>query len=82
MGTIVIDAELAAKLSEPGESLELRTAEGRLIGVFRPMREATPEDYARAQSLFTEEEIEAGRRSGPGRPLKDILADLQRRYGS
>ena len=34
-----------------------------------------------ARQQFTEEEIEAARKSGPGRPLADILADLRRKYG-
>lgn len=81
MSSVLVDASTAAKLSEPKTKVEVRTEDGKLIGVFTPRREATPEDYEWARKQFTEEEIEAARKSGPGRPLADILADLRRKYG-
>jgi hypothetical protein len=81
MSTVLVDAATAAKLSEPNARVEVRTEDGKLIGVFMPRREATPEDYEWARQQFTEEEIEKSRKSGPGRPLADILADLRQKYG-
>jgi len=82
MSTVLIDASTAAKLSAPQATVEVRTEDGKLVGVFTPRREATEADYEWALSQITEEEIEASRKSGPGRPLADILADLRSRYGS
>lgn len=54
---------------------------GNVLGYYRPRREATEEDYERAMKQFTKEEMEASLKSGPGRPLHEILADLRARYG-
>jgi hypothetical protein len=81
MSTVLVDAATAAKLSEPNSRVEVRTEDGKLIGVFSPRREATPEDYQWARQQVTVEEIEASRKSGPGRPLADIMADLRQKYG-
>lgn len=81
MSTVVIDAATAAKFEDQTEEVEVRTMDGRLVGLFTPIREGTPEEYAWAQSQITDEEIEESRKSGPGRPLADILADLRRKYG-
>lgn len=82
MSTVLVDATTAVKLSEANARVEVRTENGKLIGVFTPRREATPEDYAWAHQQFTEEEIEASRKSGPGRPLAEILADLRADWGA
>jgi hypothetical protein len=79
MSTVLIDASTAAKLSQPMTTVEVRTEDGRLVGVFTPRREATPEDYEWARQEFTREEIELARNSGPGRPLAEIMADLRKR---
>jgi hypothetical protein len=81
MGAIQIDAVTAARLCEPKTTVELRTEEGKLVGVFTPQREATEEDYAWAMENITKEAIEASLASGPGRPLREILDDLRRQYG-
>jgi hypothetical protein len=81
MSTVTVDAATAAALSRPQGKVEIRTSDGKLIGVFTPRREATPEDYKWARQQFTQEEIDAARKAGPGRPLADVLADLRRKYG-
>ena len=82
MSTVIVDSATAAKFEVQTGKVEVRTSDGRLVGLFTPLREGTPDDYAWARAQFTEEEIEEARKSGPGRPLADILADLRRRYGS
>lgn len=82
MSTVVVDSATAAKFEEQIGEVEVRTPDGRLVGLFTRIREGTPEDYAWARAQFTDEEIEEARRSGPGRPLADILADLRCKYGS
>jgi hypothetical protein len=81
MSTVTVDSATAAALSGPKGKVEIRTVDGKLIGVFTPRREATAEDYDWARQEFTQEEIDAARKAGPGRPLADILADLRRKYG-
>jgi hypothetical protein len=82
MTAITIPASIKPLFAQVSEPVSVTDEQGNVLGFYTPMRQVTKEDYARADSLFTTEEIEAGRRSGPGRPLKDILSDLQRRYGS
>ncbi len=79
MSTVLIDASTAAKLSEPKTTVEVRTEDGKLIGVFSPRREATEEDYEWAMREITTEEIEASLKSGPGRPFVEIIAELKQR---
>jgi hypothetical protein len=79
MSTVLIDAATAAKLTEPCTRVEVRTEDGKLVGLFTPQREATPEDYEWARQQFTPEEIEAARNSGPGRPLAEIMGELRQR---
>lgn len=80
MNPITIPASLVPSF---GGSEEARVCDesGKLLGYYTPLSEGTEADYAWALSQITEEEIEASRKSGPGRPLADILADLRRRYG-
>ena len=79
--SIVIDSALAAKFEGQSEETVVKTEDGRIVGLFTPVREGTAEDYAWAMAQVTEEEIQASLNSGPGRPLADILAELRRKYG-
>ena len=79
MSTVQIDFVTAARLSEPKTTVEVRTEDGKLVGVFMPRREATEEDYAWAMQNVTSEEIETSLKSGPGRPFAEIIADLKQR---
>lgn len=81
MSTVMIDAATAAKLSEPKTTVEVRTEDGKLVGVFTPRREATKEDYEWAMREITTEEIEKSLASGPGRPFREVIDELRRKYG-
>ena len=77
MSTVVIDAATAAKLQEQTSEAEIRTADGTLVGVFYPILEGTPEDYAWAKSQFTDEEIEAARQEPGGYTTDEVLRHLR-----
>jgi hypothetical protein len=81
MSTILIDLATAAKLSEPRTTVEVRTEDGTLVGVFTPQREATEEDYQWAMQQFTAEHMEASLNSGPFTPAAEVIANLRRQYG-
>lgn len=81
MSTVLIDAATAAKLSEPNATVEVRTEDGKLIGVFSPRREATEEDYEWAMEQVSAEQMEASLQSGPGRPFSEVISELRRKYG-
>jgi hypothetical protein len=82
MSTVLIDGATAEKLSEPKTTVEVRTEDGKLVGVFTPRREATEEDYEWAMQHFTAEQMRASLNSGPGRPFAEIIADLRSKLGS
>src|SRR5438045_2852927 len=81
MSTVQVDAATAAKLSEPKTTVEVRTEDGKLVGVFTPRREATDEDYEWAMKQFTPDKIEAAEKSGPCRPASEIIPELIRKFG-
>jgi hypothetical protein len=80
MSSITIPASLKPAFAGTGPA-RVCDEDGNILGYYTPRREATEEDYAWARKEFSAEEIEAARKSGPGRPLADILADLRERYG-
>ncbi len=77
MSTVLIDASTAARLSEPKTTVEVRTEDGKLVGVFTPRREATPEDYEWARQQFTAEEIERARSEPGGYTTAEVLEHLR-----
>ena len=81
MSTVMIDATTAAKLTEPKTTVEVRTEDGKLVGVFSPRREATDADYEWAMGQFTAEDAAASLASGPGRPFREVIEELRRKYG-
>lgn len=82
MSTVMIDASTAAKLIEPNTTVEVRTENGKLVGVFTPRREATDADYEWAMNQFTSEDAAASLASGPARPFREVIDELRRKYGT
>lgn len=69
------DPALIAELIRANKSVELHDPEGRVIGRF------TPETFGMlppgVRSPFSEKEMEERRKDQTGRPLADILRDLE-----
>ena len=76
MSHIVVDDELRAKLNGLNETVEFRDASGKAVGQFVPQDEYMRLLYAWAKTAFTDEDLDAARRSGPGKPLSEILKRL------
>ena len=77
MSVTINDPALLSQLAA-GEEVELKDPTGRVLGVFIPQGEGEPPPGVK--SPFSDEELEARRkRSQTGRPLADILRDLQAR---
>lgn len=72
---LIVDAEIEAQLEESPELLEICNQSGRTIGYFQP---TLPPGSLRAMSPFSDEEIESRRKNRTGRPLRDILSDLDK----
>lgn len=76
MNKIVLDAELKAKLNGLKETVEVRDEIGRVVGQFVPQKLYMKLLYAWAKTAVTDEELEEGRKSGPGVPLEEFLKRL------
>ena len=61
---------------KPGErAIEVCDTSGRRLGYFAPL--ATADDYLNARSAVSEDELDRRSLAGGGRPLADILRDLE-----
>ena len=56
----------------------VRDEQGNILGYYAPAGEATDADYDWLLEDVSEAEIEYSLRSGPGRPLSEIIAELRR----
>ena len=80
MTTITIPAALQPAFVVT-EQTRVCDAQGNILGYYTPTREATDADYEWLMNEITAEEIEFSLKSGTGRPLKEILDELHRKYG-
>jgi hypothetical protein len=80
MNAITIPASLVPSFagSEPSRVCD---ETGAVLGYYTPLREGTDEDYEWAMKQVTPELIEAAEKSGRGRPLAEVLAELRAKYG-
>lgn len=74
MTRILVDANLARQLKESAQTVELCDPNGEPFGQFIPKK-----GPSKIVVPFTEEEIQASKDKPGGRPLADILADLEKR---
>ena len=77
MVKLTVDREIREKLGDLKQRVELCDDSGRVLGYFYPV--ADPSLYDEHDSSITEEELDCREREGGGRPLADILADLEKR---
>jgi hypothetical protein len=78
MKKVVLDAGLRSKLLDLAHSLELCDENGRVLGYFAPIASKEPNSYEGLEIPFSEEEIREFMKQTGGRPLADILADLEK----
>lgn len=89
MTSITVNAATAAQLAAVTGEVQLRDETGRVIGSFHPQKTPTieeviaacptPPEEAERQIRQAIEDYRAGKQVG--RPLKEIIADLDRQYG-
>jgi hypothetical protein len=73
MTQVMLDAGSVAPLAAFREPVEIHDADGRLIGYFHPAQTSN----GSVPSPLSREELEERRRHRGGRPLAEILKDLQ-----
>lgn len=72
---IIVDTQMSTRLTGLTEPVPIYDSVGNMLGIFSPV---SPEiDYSKIVIPYTEEELEAARNEPGGRPLAEILRDLQ-----
>jgi hypothetical protein len=79
MTKVTIDPAIRAKLCNLVEPLELMDEDGHLLGFFSPTGVEARSLYENVEIPFSNEEVQRLKTQPPGRPLADILAELQSR---
>lgn len=77
MNRVVVDPVTLAKLRDVWQTLELCDKDGQVVGRFIPIVDRSK--CADLEPQVSEEELDRRERAGEGRPLADILADLEKR---
>lgn len=77
MSITITDPALLAQLRQAADVVELRDPDGNVIGTFAV--EGLGKLPPGVKSPFSREEMEERRKVRTGRPLKDILRDLEAR---
>lgn len=77
MVKLTVDQDTRTKLYDLRERLQLCDESGRVLGYFQPV--VDPSDYEGVDSQVSQEELNLRSREGGGRPLAEILADLEKR---
>ncbi len=75
MSLVIVSTEMGQKLERTGEPVEICTADGRRIGYFTP----APVRQYDLDPGISDEEIRLRMTDRTGRPLADILRDLDGR---
>ena len=77
MTKIVINPAAAGQLSGIETTVELCDPSGNVLGYFSP--KVDPSLYDQVELPISEEELDRRQQSGGGRPLKDIIPDMESR---
>jgi hypothetical protein len=72
MTQILLDANTARRLKASTNAMELCSPDGEVVGLFTPIKKPT------ITVPFSEDEIRKSKEKGGGRPLADILSELEK----
>jgi hypothetical protein len=76
MSIVITDKALLQQFSQASDAVEIHDANGNYLGTFEPPYGKLPPGV---RSPHTDAEIEELRKQPDGRPLADILRDLEKR---
>lgn len=77
MNRVIVDPATLVRLRDVQNTLELCDDFGQVVGHFVPV--VAPSERAGLEPRVSEEELDRRERVGGGRPLADILTDLEKR---
>lgn len=75
MAIVITDPKLPAQLAQTHSAIEMQDAKGNYLGTFAPPAGKLPPGV---QSPYSDADIEELRKQTGGRPLAEILRDLER----
>ena len=78
MTKVVIDDSLRSQLRDAGDILEVCDESGHTLGYFHPVLSPSGNAPGGISSPLSDEEIRRRQQQAGGRPLSEILADLNR----
>ena len=76
MSIVITDQALVQQLTQAADTVQVCDRNGNLLGTFAPPYGKLPHGV---RSPFTDEELERRRQEPDGRPLAEILRDLEKR---
>ena len=77
MTRLIVEPEMSSRLVATSERVELCDRSGKTLGYFTP--KFNPDDWEGLECPLSEEELHERLKDTTGRPLADILADLEAR---
>ena len=77
MTKVIVDAQLKSRLKGLSHLIELCDESGQTLGFFHPLSPPRNTPCDADGSPYTREELEEFRKDKSGRPLEDILHDLE-----
>jgi hypothetical protein len=78
MNEVTVDAALRARLNNLDDLLTIRDEAGQILGYFHPVIESATSDKEAVRSPVSREELDRRRSQRTGRPLAEILDELNR----
>ena len=75
---ITLDSTTRAKLNNLAQTLEIYDEQGKVLGYYSPVFKQDKAIYEGVDIPISEDDVQQLLRQPPGRPLADILADLEK----
>ncbi len=79
MTPMILEPNLRSRFGQTDSEVELRDEQGQLVGYFVPPRLHRELILAWSRAHVSDDELERARREPAGRPLAEILTDLDQR---
>ena len=79
MNKIVLDSATLSRLTELSALAEVHDESGRLMGYYSPLTACAETPHSNSRIPVTDDEIKQLLQQSPGRPLAEILAELEQR---
>ena len=80
MTEVTLDQNAISQLGTAEDYLQLRDAQGHVLGYFVPMQSSSPQVLSGAKSRISPEEAERRFREEPTRPLSEFWTEMRQKH--